>query len=819
MKGIISGKKNLPLFFVLISLVFLSGCITTKTHYSGITIIRKYQKNVPFVFKNNISLEAESASKDEKVVIKSKLNTQLDDSAKVNINDKFFVLHYITNPPVFDTNAVIQSAENMQTSMQNIGYYDPQITYTFDTIMKKGGEQKRVIVNYNVVSGKRTMVDTLAYLFEKPELEALAVATKEESVLQPNTPVSKSAIQNETNRLVNLFRNNGYYKFTADEIRATGDTSILALTSVSEDPFEQLRLLAEAAEKRKKPTIRLGFQLNVSPDTSNLQKYYIDNIYILPDYIPGDQYTDSFPYDRQLRNFALKYHQKLFRTNLLRSNLSMKKGNEFRQDDYFKTINDLYKVGVWESPTIDIIEKKDTNLLDMVIKLIPLKRYGFEGNIELSYSANNATNNLSASSGNLLGVSANLSITDRNLAKSAIRMTNAIKAGVEFNTSHRNSFGTFINSNEITYSNSLLFPKFIFPFGGWNQRALLTKQSFINSNVSLINRVDFFNQQIFNTAYGFNWTNSGKHLWSFKLFNFDYRRLYNRSERFDSTLRANPFLRYSFNTALVMGSSLSFNGVHANPKNPKLVSTIKANLEESGLPYGLLKLKNKNAENGNFFNKYLKEFVKIDAEYTYTINHAKSAIAFRAFGGVGIPITKSDTTLPFFKQYFGGGPNSMRAWPVRGIGIGGQSLAAYNNRLFNDRTGDIQLEGNVEYRFNVAPLFSNAVLFKMALFTDIGNIWNFKNTRPDGSYDSTQFKFKNLYKQLGVASGVGFRFDFNYFLIRFDAGLRFKRPDVLENAGWQIPDVNFKNLFGNSDANRRWRYENFNATIGIDYPF
>ena len=819
MKGIIHGKITVLLFFAFSAIIFLSGCITTKNKYSGITTIRKYQKNIPFVFKNNISLTASGAGKDEKVIIKSKLNTQLDDSAKVNINDKFFVFHYITRPPVFDTNAVFQSASNMRTSLRNIGYYNPQVTYTFDTVIKKGGEQKRVITNYDVVTGKRTLVDTLAYLFDKPELKDLALSTIKESFLQPNTPVSKSAIQQETNRLVNLYRNNGYYKFTADEIRVTGDTTIEALTNVSEDPFEQLRLLAEANQKRDKPTIRLGFQLNNSPDSTNLQKYYINNIYILPDYIPGDQYTDTSFHERILKTFTAKYHQKLFRTHVLRSSLAIQKGDEFRQDDYFKTINNFYKMGVWESPSIDIIEKKDTNLLDMVVKLIPLKRYGFEGNIELSYSANNATNNLSATTGNLLGVSANLSVTDRNLAKSAIRMTNSIKVGVEFNTSHRNSFGTFINSNQITYSNNLLFPKFIFPFNVWNKKNLLTKQSFINSNVSLINRVDFFNQQIFSTGYGFNWTNSEKHLWSFKLFNFDYRRLYNRSESFDSTLRANPFLRYSFNTALVMGSSLSYNEVYANPKNPKLIRTIKANLEESGLPYGLLKRRDKNPQNGNFFNKYLKEFVKIDGEYTYTINHPKSAIAFRAFAGVGIPISKSDTTLPFFKQYFGGGPNSMRGWPVRGIGVGGQSLAAYNNRLFNDRTGDIQLEGNAEYRFNVAPLFSNAILFKMALFADVGNIWNFENTRPDGGYDTTQFKFQNLYKQLGFASGVGFRFDFNYFLLRFDVGFRFKRPDVLKNDGWQIPAINFRNLFGTSAANRQWRYENFNATIGIDYPF
>jgi len=812
MKGINSVKLSVAFFFkILFAILFLSGC----------TIVQKYQKNVPFVFNNNINLKASDASKDEQVIIKSRLNTQLDDSARVNVKDKFFIFHYITNPPVFDTNAVGQSAFNMRSLLINSGFYHPEIMYTFDTVTRKK-QQKRVTITYNINTGKRTMIDTVAYLFNQPELEALALSTKKESLLQPNTPVSKSGILDETNRLVNLYKNNGYYKFTADEIRATGDTSIAALTSVSEDPFEQLRLLAEANEKKNKPSIRLAFQLNNLQDSSNLQKYYIKNIYVLPDYLPGDQYTDTTFQVRAFKSYTAKYHEKLFKFSLLRRNLSIKKDSIFRQSDYFKTINDLYKLGVWESPTIDIIEQKDTNLLDLVVKLIPLKRYGFEGNIEMSYSANNATSNISTSaSGNLLGLSANLSVTDRNVAKSAIRMTNGIKAGVEFNTSHRNSSGTFINSNELSYSNSLLFPKFIFPLGIYNKKNLVTNQSFINTNISLINRIDFFNQQVFNTSYGYNWTNSEKHLWSLKLFNFDYRRLYNRSKSFDSTLEENPFLKYSFNTALVMGSGITYSLAKANPRNPKLVTNLTINFEESGLLWDLLKEKNKNSLNGNFFNKYLKEFIKTDIKYIFTINHPKSAIAFSAFAGVGIPLSKSDTTLPFFKQYFGGGPNSMRGWPVRGIGVGGQQLAPYQSSgiRFNDRTGDIQLEGNAEYRFNVAPLFSNAVLFQMALFTDIGNIWNFKNTRPDGHVDTTQFNFKNLYKQLGVSSGVGFRFDFNYFLIRFDVAFRFKRPDVLENDGWQFPDINLKNLFGSSYDNRLWRYENFNAAIGIGYPF
>jgi len=817
MNGIIR-RKIFPAFFVFgIGLIFLSGCASSKK-YSGFTFVRKYQKNIPFIFKTNITLTAPDLKSDDKVAVNSKLNTQLDDSAKVKIKDVAFILHYINRPPVFDTNAIIRSSDNMKNAMVNLGYYHPQVTYTFDTLIHKK-DQKRIITNYEVVAGKRTLVDTLAYLFKNSELQELALSTKKESPLQKNIPVTKAAIEVETGRLVDLYRNHGYYKFTADEIRVTGDTSIEELTSVSLDPFEQLRLLAEANKKRDKPTIRLGFQLNNSPDSTKLKKYYINNIYVLPDYIPGDKYTDSTLKEHVSENYITKYHRKLFKFNIPNSSIFLKKGDVFNQDNYFKTINSFYKLSAWEGPTIDLIEEKDTNLLDLVIKLIPIKKYAFEGNVELSYSASSATTISSTNSGNLMGVAGNISVTNRNLWKQAARMTNAVRVGAEFNTAHRNSNGTFINSREIGYTNNILFPRFITPFKKLNNKQFLTKQSFINTNVSLINRIDFFDQQVFNIGFGYNWTNKENRIWSYKPFNFDYHRIYNRSDSFNKTLVTYPFLKYSFNTALVMGQSLSYSSAHVNTKNPKLVSTLKGNLEESGILWGLLKTRNKNSQNGNFFNKYLKDFVKVDIEYTYTINHPKSAIVFRAFTGVGIPFSKSDTTLPFFKQYFGGGPNSMRGWPVRGIGVGGQSLAPYSNGLFNDRTGDIQVEGNAEYRFNVAPLFSNAILFKMALFTDVGNIWNFKNTKPDGSADTTQFQFKNLYRQLGVSSGVGFRFDFTYFIIRFDVGFRFKRPDVAKYDGWQIPDITLKHLFGTTLENRQWRYENFNATIGIDYPF
>jgi len=807
MKGLTRNNMIRFLFTCSMAVLLLSSC----------TFVRKYQKNIPFVFKNEISLDAKSAGADERKAMKSKLNTQLDDSAKVKEKDAFFVIHTITRPPAFDTNAVIRSARNMTTAMINLGYYHPVVTYSFDTAYHKKG-QIRITTRYVVTSGNRTVVDTLAYLFTREDLQHLADSSKKESPLQKNTPVTKSAIQFETGRLVTLFRNHGYYRFTSDQILATGDTSIEALTTVTEDPFEQLRLLEEANEKRNKPTIRLGFQLNNPPDTTKLRKYYIDSIFVLPDYIPGESYTDSTLHTFASKNYVTRYHRKLYKFYIPGNYITFKRGDEYSQDNFSKMINGFYSLGAWESPSIDILEKEDTDLLNLVIKLNPVKKYAFEGNVELSYSANSATT-LASTSGNLLGMAGNLSVTNRNLWKQAAQMSHAIRAGVEFNTTHRNSFGTFINSRELSYTNNILFPKFVTPFKKLNRRKLITKQTFINTNASLINRVDFFDQQIFTTGIGYNWKKKTNQLWSFKPFTFDYHRIYNRSDSFNKTLVTYPFLRYSFNTALVMGSSLSFNSNHVDPRNSNHVTSFKANLEESGLIWDILKQRNKTPETGNFFNRYLKEFIKTDYEYRHTINYPKSALSFRLFAGVGIPLSRYDTTLPFFKQYFGGGPNSMRAWPVRGIGVGGQPLAPYSNGLFNDRTGDIQLEGNSEYRFNVAPLFSNAILFKMALFADIGNIWNFRNTQPGGGPDTTQFHFENLYRQLGVASGVGFRFDFTYFLLRFDVGLRFKRPDIMANSGWQVPDVTLRHLFSSRLDDKIWRYENFNATIGIDYPF
>lgn len=826
-------------------LTAVKSILLLLTIFSSCTVVKKAPKDRPYIGKNTIEVKGGNFSKIEKSALLLRLANQLDDSATFATKDLYLFKHKIDTPPAYDTAYSGASARNMEASMFQLGYFHAIATYKPDTgksehtrvlffgipvASKKIG--KKVTVHYTVDVGKQTLIDTLSYRLRNPDLQQIALNYKSESLLKENQPPTKVAVISEVARLVDTFRNNGYYKFTAAELRVRADTTIAALTTISDDPFEQLQLLAEAQQKRDSPQIKLAVVLNIPDDSTKLNKYTVGDIYLLPDYQPGDNFFDTVnikqriifardPKDSSLRykRFTLRNHEKLFRTGFLARNLTLKSGDVFRQDEYFKTINNFSNAGVWQSVNIQIAERKDSNTVDLIAELIPGKKFGFEAALEGSYSTSNSSNNVLA--GNLFGISANLSLVNRNIGKEAIKMTHSLRAGVELNN-NRSSYNSnnLINSTELSYSNSIVFPKVlqIFPE---RKRKYVTGQSFINTSFAYNNRLNLFNLQSVLLNLGSTKISKKGHKYTLRPFNAEFSYLFNQSDSFKRIIADNPFLKYSYNTAFIIGTSASYFSSYKNPKHFLSISKQRdftANAEESGLTWGALPI----------LKKYKRKYVKLDAEYKYTVTYTKTALAFRLFGGVGVPIG-NDTfrTLPFFKQYFGGGSNSMRGWPVRGIGLGGQSLIPYNPNapgkyIFNDRTGDMRLEGNVEYRYDIARIIPNTLTLRGALFVDAGNVWNIKNSNPTGGVDSSQFKFTNLYKQLGVSAGTGFRLDFNYFILRLDLGFRFKRPELsYVNDGWKIPSIGFDDVFRKlfSKSERQWRYENFNFTIGISYPF
>ncbi len=806
-------------FFPLLKNIFflslvLSSCIIPK----------KYQKDKPFVISNSIKVNGGNFTKDELSALKSRLNAQLDDSSKINVVDKYFIRHIYLRPAVFDTASAAKSASNMKASMLHLGYYKARVDYKADTVVKN--KQQRVTVQYIVVPGKPTLIDTISYRLKKTDIQELTMQNMDKTLLEKNKPVTKAAVLGEISRLVDLYRNNGYYKITSEELKMRGDTALEALTSISDDPFEQLRLLAEAQQGKDSPKIRLGLVLSPPADSNRLKKYYINNIYILPDYRPGDKLNDSSLTERVTKDlYIIRYHNKLFRSNFLSRNVFLKKGDLYSQSNFYKTLNSFSRAGVWQSSNIEIKEVKDgdsINKINLIIQLMPAKQFGFETSIEASYSATSNTNSVTAANaGNLLGTSGNVALTNRNLGKEGIKMTTGLRAGLELNLRPDSSkTKSIINSNEVSLSNVLVIPRFILvPKCIANSKRILSPETFNNINLSYINRINLFKLQSVNFGVGYTWRNRKNAQWVTKPLNIEFTRLYNQSTDFIKTLDENPFLRYSFNTALVAGSSIGYTSLRTSRKYPNRQNGLKINLEESGFPLFVPMRSIKVLYN------YLRQYAKMDLEVSHSRSFRKSALALRFFGGLGIA-SKKDTTLPFFKQYFGGGSNSMRGWPVRGIGRGSQPLAAYGANKFNDRTGDIQIETNLEYRYNIAQIIPNTFILKGALFIDAGNIWNLRNSKINGSTDSTQFKFKNFWRETGINAGTGLRFDFNYFVVRFDFGFRFKRPELAYvNNGWKVPALSFNDVFkkifarGENDEYRKWRYENFNFTLGINYPF
>ncbi len=795
-----------------VSLVFLTSC--TSSRFSALTNIKKPPENKVYLVKNSFEVKGGNFNKLEKEAVIQRLEGQLDDSSKLTTRSEWILLTKIIRPPAYDSGYSGISAKNMQASMFHLGYYDAKVTFKADT------NRHQVHVTYIAEAGRPTLIDTVSYRLRSPDLQALALGARRQALLIKNRPVTKLAVLGEIGRLVDTFRNNGYYKFTAAELKVRGDTTIEALTSVTDDPFEQLRLLALAQQQRDSPTIKLGIVLNPPADTSKLEKFYINRIYILPDFRTGDNLTDTNVTEITTRNYIIRYHDKLFKNAFLARNLSLQRGSLYSQQEYYKTVNNFSIKGVWQSINIRLQEVADTTgLVDMIIELIPGKKFGFEASIEASYSA--TSNTTAALAGNLFGVSGSISLLNRNFGKEAIRMTNTFRAGIELNNNARAANTRLVNSREVSYGNNIVFPRLVQPFPGLLH--LFSKsfrpksaESFISTNLSFNNRLDLFNLQSVNLGFGASLLTNKDWKITYRPVNVEFSYLFNQTDSFKTILKNIPFLRYSYNTALIIGMS---GGISKIWNRVGLLSTVsresvlKFNIEESGMTWGAIPL----------LKKYKRKYIKADVEYRRTLQYKKTALAMRGFLGMGLAFG-SDTTLPFFKQFFGGGSNSMRGWPVRGIGRGSQKLVDYRLNIFNDRTADMQFETNLEYRYDIARIIPNTLTLRGALFTDIGNIWNLRNSNPDGSRDSTQFRLKNFYKELGLAAGTGFRLDFNYFILRFDLGFRFKRPELSNiNNGWQAPKISFNDfipkIIGRSEANRRWRYENFNFTIGISYPF
>ncbi|MBA4166083.1 MAG: BamA/TamA family outer membrane protein [Chitinophagaceae bacterium] len=744
----------------LLSFLFITSC----------TEPRHYQHNKPFIFKSDVTLHSD-LKKNARQQLREGLMNQMDDSLKVRtvlavrIRPPFFY-YRLSAPPVFDSSYIGRSKTFMTALLHSQGYFQPVITDTFriDTIRKgRAGGQQRVYLKFLVTPGKSLKMDSVGYDLKTPELQLLALENREKSLLKKNAPYSIPDISKELDRLLNLYRDNGFYKLSKEDLYAEHDTVVAALIDPNLDPFEQLELLDSLQKRKKEPTITIVIKQRAPKDSTHLMKYSWGNINVYPDKTILADSTAAATDTAKIDGYTLYHTTNKFKLPFIARNIFAKPGTLYRQSDYFNTINKFTNLGAWQQVDVNVNERNDSSKkLDANVLLYPAKKQSMNVDFEAS---RNETDVLTT--GSLLGIALNFGIRNKNAFRESIATSSNARFGVELGPN-------IIQTLQASLSHSIFVPRFITPFKIKSEKNVTAPRTIINLNTSYTDRRKFYSTRSINASWGYDWSKHN-HSWQYVPFNFEYTWTPVKTDSFITLEEGFPSLKQAFNDGLIIGQIL---GYTTGKSIGNTQSFFRAKLEESGALFGLIK----NLERGE-----LRRFVKLDLEYKYFINYPRATWAFRAYGGYGYVYGKTgDTTseynLPFFKAYFAGGPYTMRAWQVRRLGPGSSTVFDRAKKPI-DRFGDMKLEGNIEYRFDIGTIAGIKV--KSALFTDIGNIWGKTYDADMKPLDSTEFNLSRLYTDLGVGAGTSLRFDFDFFMIRLDWAYKIKNPEYAkENDGW-----------------------------------
>lgn len=775
------------------------------------TIVRNYRPDQPFVYENTIKVNGIS-DKEKRTEALTRLQEQIEDSVRVVKVSKlpwprfpwFIPLPLMEFPRKYDSAAVKESTRNMFNLLGSMGYRNA--TIRVDTSLKLIKSQQRIRVTYRIDAGRLFEIDSLAYTLSDSNLQRLALEILPETSIKKGTPFEYGAIDRELNRIVAHFNNHGYQRFTREDIIAEADTSYTELIDPSLDPFEYMRELATARARAAKPKVDVYIRLNAIRDSTHLKPYKVGRFtaYSDADTETAGSFTDTSGV--VTNGIRVIDRNGTFAPSFIAGQIELTPGSTFTLDKYSKTLNNFNRLGAWQNINLQSESNDSTSTIDYLLRLTPEKRQFFGVDLEGTSLVNN--NQVAQVASGRIGMAVNFTLRNRNMWKKTIQLEHNLRTGVEFNDFEK------ILSGEVTLTNRLTIPWMSTPFSGAVEKRFRNARTITSADFSYIDRFKYFQLRSFNTFLGYEWKTGTATSWQFKPLNFEYT-LFRPDSLFFETIKDFPLLLYTYNNGLIIGANLAVNH-NFNPYGRRHVNLLRVNLEESGTLVGSL-FRGQTASGKGLNTLY--RYLKIDADFRHIMQFSQSSLHMRLFGGYGHAFPtlsrQGQVTLPFFKSYVAGGPNSMRGWQIRKLGVG--SNISFDTTLdgrLNDKYADVQLEANLEYRFRMFQFFG--FWMRGAVFTDIGNIW-FRNDL-SGQLPRAGFNASRILKDIAIASGFGMRADFSYFLLRFDLGFPLKDPRYgphntgnakaeafysPRNDGWFVPGV--------------WRKPVFQFAIG--YPF
>lgn len=584
---------------------------------------------------------------------------------------------------------------------------------------------KKLKATYLLHPGQPFLIGKVNYdIQDEGILQLLHLDQPANQQIKPGMRFTVETLDNERKRIAGLLSDNGYFRFNKDFIHFTADTIM-----GRKDIALTLQL------RKYKPN-------NNSPEVDHTR-------YLIRDVLFQSNDSDRIHLRKQV----------------LLNATAIKEGQPYDASALQRTYNNFARLQAVKYTNIKFAEVPDTNLLDCHIQISTNK----PSTISFQPEGTNTAGDL--------GAAASITYTNRNLFHGSEQLSIEFRGAYEAITGLEGYQDQ--NYTEFSVETKLVFPRFLAPFLSKSFRRRQTASSEWAVSWDFQNRPEF-HRRVFSSAWRYRWSEPKHHLnYRFDLLDLNYVYMPWISSTFkrdylDNAENRNAILRYNYEDIFIMKTGFTVSYTDG-------VDAVRANFESAGnLLNGVSKgfgFKTNSQGQHTLFNIAYAQYVKFDFDYTHLFQFDKrNALALHAGLGVAYPYGNS-TVLPFEKRYFSGGANSVRGWSVRELGPG--KFKGTDGRIdFINQTGDVKLDLNAEYR--------SSLFWKLqgALFIDAGNIWTLRNyaEQPGG-----QFKFTEFYKQIAASYGMGLRLNFDYFILRFDVGMKAINPAYeSEKEHWSI---------------------------------
>ena len=656
-------------------------------------------------------------------------------------------LRKMGDPPViYSSEETARSAEEMEKAVRNMGFMGATVS------TEREVSHKKLKLTYRVAAGRPYRVRSIAYDIPDERIAGYVCRDSAGTLLSEGMFFDVNVLDAERQRIADNLLRHGYYRFNKDYISYTADTArntYLVDLTLHLLPYRQ---------GREGPTM---------PH----RQYTVDRVSFVTDYdvlqSAASEGTVDVNDSIHYKGCPVFYKDKLYlRPSVLLDNLHVRPGGYYNEQDVQRTYSNFNRLSALKYTNIRFYEngRSDSTGLNAYVLLTKSKHNSVSFELEGTNSAGD------------LGAAASVTYQNRNLFQGSETFMVKLRGAYEAVSGLQ---GSYQGDNYLEWGAeaTINFPRFMFPLlsSDFKKKIRATTEFGLQYNYQL--RPEF-TRIVASGSWSYKWglqRQRAQHRIDLLDINYlympwisdEFRRLYLEEEE-------NYILRYNYEDRLIvrLGYSFTYNSAEQALHNNSIIGnsySIRLNLESAGnLLYGigkLVRMRKNEAGEYTLLNIPFAQYVKADFDYARNIViDARNSIAFHIGGGVAVPYGNA-TVVPFEKRYFSGGANSVRGWSVRDLGPG--TFPGDGN--FLNQSGDVKLDASIEYRTRLFWKFRGAV------FVDAGNIWTLRDyqDQPGG-----KFRFSEFYKQIAVAYGLGLRLDLDFFVLRFDMGMKAINPEL-----------------------------------------